>query len=378
MLVLALATIAALVWSVLVDVPKGLSIATAVLVVTCPCALGLALPLADELALAALRRRGVFVRRGGFFARLRQITDVVFDKTGTLTVGALVVDDDSAAALAALTTNDRAALLQMVVRSAHPKSRAVFAALSAIAGVVRDVVRDDVVVVEIAGAGLDSRIDGTLWTLRGDGGGGLVVGKDGVTVVTVQIVERLQTDAAVEVAALQARGLHVHLASGDVVARAARIASVLGIKEVHGGLAPEDKAALVKSLGAERVCFVGDGINDAAAFAVAGIAGTPALDRPQLPARADFYTVSAGLGPLDALFTIGARHDRAANAALRFAVAYNIVVVVAALLGVLTPLWCALLMPASSVLVVLLVRFAFTDSKISDSKLTDTTTKERS
>ncbi|HEY1098806.1 MAG TPA: hypothetical protein VGF99_07750, partial [Myxococcota bacterium] len=130
--VLGLAVVAAVVWSVLVDVPRGLAVATAVLVVTCPCALGLALPLVDELGTAALRRRGIFVRRAGFFARLAAITDVVFDKTGTLTAGDLAVDDDSIAALRAVSVEARDAIAQMVLRSAHPKSRAVAAALAAI------------------------------------------------------------------------------------------------------------------------------------------------------------------------------------------------------------------------------------------------------
>ena len=350
--VLGLAAVAAVVWGLLVDVQHGLSIATAVLVVTCPCALGLALPLADELGLAALRRRGVFVRRGGFFARLQHITDVVFDKTGTLTVGALVLDDASVTAIAYLAVDEREVLFQMVARSAHPKSRAVLPALGT------QMLRDDVVVAEVAGTGLFARDHGVVYALQSDGED-LAFFRVGRKLATLRFRERLQTDALAQVQALQRRGLRVHLASGDVVDRAVATGSALGIDSVRGGMSPEDKATFVDTLGAERVCFVGDGINDAAAFATAGIAGTPALDRPQLPARADFYTVSAGLGPVDAVFAIAERHDRATSAALRFSVAYNVVVVVAALLGVLTPLWCALLMPASSVLVVLLVRAAF-------------------
>ncbi|HEY1098658.1 MAG TPA: HAD-IC family P-type ATPase, partial [Myxococcota bacterium] len=205
----------------------------------------------------------------------------------------------------------------------------------------------------------DASIDGALWTLRSDGDRGLVIGRDGVTVVVVGLGERLQGDARTEMQALRRRGLRVHLASGDTVERAHVVGAQLGIDDARGALRPEDKAALVEQLGRERVCFVGDGINDAAAFAVAGIAGTPALDRPQLPARADFYTVSAGLGPIDALFAIGTRYDRAARTALWFAVVYNVVAVALALAGVLSPLACALLMPGSSIVVVLLVRAVF-------------------
>ncbi len=351
--VLALAATALVVWSALVGVGRGLSVATALLVVTCPCALGLALPLADELGLAALRRRGVFVRRGGFFARLQKITDVVFDKTGTLTVGVVALDDDSRAAVAALDAVAADVLFQMAARSAHPKSRALVTSL------VDQRWRDAVVVSEVAGVGLFATDDGVVWALRNDGDE-LGFFRGDRQLLTLRFSERLQSDALVQVRALQRRGLRVHLASGDAAARAQRVGVALGIDAVRGGLSPEDKADLVETIGADHVCFVGDGINDAAAFAVAGIAGTPALDRPQLPARADFYTVSAGLGPIDAIFRVGTAHARATSTALRFSIAYNVVVIVAALCGVLTPLWCALLMPASSVLVVLLVRAAFT------------------
>jgi Cu2+-exporting ATPase len=353
--VLAVAFLGAVGWSLAVGLERGLTIATAVLVVTCPCALGLALPLADELGLSALRKNGVFVRRGGFFSRLKKITHVVFDKTGTLTVGDLVVDDASALVLATLEPSTREAIFQMAARSAHPKSRALVTAIGARA------LRDDAHVVEVAGVGMQAVLAGSRYQLVADGEA-LAVAKDDVTVARLHFIERLQRDASSEVQALQRRGLTVHLASGDAPERAARVGAVLGIDDARGGLSPEDKAALVRSLSPEQVCFVGDGINDAAAFAVAGVAGTPALDRPQLPARADFYTVSAGLGPLSAVFAVGERYERASTTALGFAVVYNVVVIGAAVAGWLTPLWCALLMPASSVAVVLMVRFAFAAS----------------
>jgi Cu2+-exporting ATPase len=352
--VLAVAIAGAVGWTIAVDLERGLTIATAVLVVTCPCALGLALPLADELGLSALRRYGVFVRRGGFFDRLRKVKDVVFDKTGTLTAGELVLERDSVAFLDTLADADRDAVFQMAARSSHPKSRALVQALGA-----RTLNAADVV--EVPGVGMTAVIDNQRFSLRADGDS-LAVTRDGATIALLNFSECLQQDAVVEVKRLQQRGLTVHLASGDALSRAERVAAALGITEVHAGMHPEEKAALVSALGAERVCFVGDGINDAAAFSVAGVAGTPALDRPQLPARADFYTISSGLGPLGAIFAVGDRHHSASQTALGFAVVYNTLVISAALAGVLTPLWCALLMPASSVLVVLMVRFSFTSN----------------
>jgi Cu2+-exporting ATPase len=137
------------------------------------------------------------------------------------------------------------------------------------------------------------------------------------------------------------------------------VAQRLGITHVYAARSPEQKAAVVEELGATHVLFVGDGVNDAAAFAAAACAGTPALERPQLPARADFYTLAQGLGPLCRTVDVAAAWRRATRTAMVTAVAYNVVAVGLALGGVLTPLFCAVLMPASSVVVVALVRAAF-------------------
>lgn len=331
-------------------VAAGVAVATAVLVVTCPCAFGLALPLIDELALSSLRRRGVYVRRAGFFERLRRVRAVVLDKTGTLTAATLVLSRASQAALADLDDDAKDALFQLVARSAHPKSRALTRALGG------RVLQGDVVVDEQPGRGLfGHRTTGQTSSLQ-SAGEALVFAVVGQDRTSFSFDEELQRDARAEVQGLQARGLEVHMASGDHPARAAVIAGQLGIDAVHAGLGPDDKAALVTALGKDRVLFVGDGVNDAAAFAVAGIAGTPALDRPQLPARADFYTVSGGLGPLTSIVDVGRAWSLASSAVVAAAVVYNVAAVTAAAAGLLTPLLCALLMPASSVLTVLLAR----------------------
>ena len=364
LVVMATALIAGLVHGAQSGAAAGVAVATAVLVVTCPCAFGLALPLLDELALAALRRRGVYVRRAGFFERLRRVTDVVLDKTGTLTAGTLVVSPTSTTALAALPAADKDALFQLVARSAHPKSRALTRALG-----LRPLV-PGVVVDEEPGQGLAAIIGGVPWALRKRGETLVFVQGDDV-VVGLSFDEELQPDAAAEVRGLSQRGLVVRMASGDHGRRARRIGAQLGIDDdhIHADLQPEDKAALLRALGAERVLFVGDGINDAAAFATAGVAGTPALERPQLPARADFYTMSGGLGPLVAIVDVARAWSKSSRAIIAAATLYNTVVVVAAAAGLLTPLLCAVLMPASSLLVVLLGRLVWAASAPSSTGL---------
>ncbi len=357
LVVIAAAIAAAVVHGARDGIGAGVAVATAVLVVTCPCAFGLALPLVDELATAALRRRGVYVRRAGFFERMRRITEVVLDKTGTLTSGALVLSPASTTALAALPAADKDALFQLVARSAHPKSRALTRALG-----LRPL-RSGVVVDEQPGQGLQAVVDGQRQALH-KRGESLAFFRGDALVVGFSFDEELQPDAAAEVQGLLRRGLVVRMASGDQASRARRIAGQLGIDggHVHADLQPEEKADLVRTLGAGRVLFVGDGINDAAAFAAAAVAGTPALERPQLPARADFYTTAGGLGPLVAIVDVTRAWSKSSRAIVVAAGLYNTAAVAAAAAGLLTPLACAVLMPASSVLVVVLGRLVWASS----------------
>jgi Cu2+-exporting ATPase len=341
---------------------RALEVATAILVVTCPCALGLALPLAAETAHASLRKRGVFVRRAGFLDRMARVRHVVLDKTGTLTMGELKLTKASGADLAHLDDEARAALYDLVARSRHPKSRALRSALERMAATcaTSHEVRNDVHVVEEPGVGLVAQIGPRTWRLANDALSVTMPGGNVATVARFTFEEALQHDAAREVRALRARGLHVVLASGDQPERARDVGARLEIApdDVHGALSPEDKASLVRSLERNQggALFVGDGINDAAAFAAATCAGTPALDRPQLPARADFYVVHRGLGPLAAIVDEARVYRRGARAALAFAVVYNVAAVGLALAGVVTPLAAAVSMPASSIAVVVLVR----------------------
>jgi Cu2+-exporting ATPase len=354
--VLLIAIGAGIAWSS-AGAARALEVATAILVVTCPCAIGLALPLASEIAVTSLRRRGVFVRRHGLLERLARVRHVVLDKTGTLTASSLVLSPVAKSQLALLGYADRAALFDLVARSSHPKSRVLHAAIAARHSALA---LREVQVVERAGRGLRAAIDGHVFELgRADGrpADDVVFTRDGASLARFTFQEELQPDAAREVAALRARGLAIHIASGDRAARALDVGLRLGVpaSEIHAEASPEDKAQLVRALGADHVLFIGDGVNDVAAFAAAGCAGTPALDRPQLPARADFYVVARGLGPLSALFDAAARYQRGTRAALAFSLVYNAVAVALAVVGAVTPLVAAVAMPLSSVAVIVLV-----------------------
>jgi Cu2+-exporting ATPase len=338
------------------DLVRAISVATAICVVTCPCAIGIAIPLAYELAHTRLRRRGVFVRDGSFLDRARAVRRVVFDKTGTLTTGRLRVS--SPERVHALTEEQRSALYQLCARSVHPKSLALADLLSP-EGLRYDA---ELEVDEQPGLGVQASIGGRCYRLgRGsfvapDAGAddGLCFGADGRLLARLETAETFRPDAAAELAALERAGYSVFILSGDDEARARDAAERLGLppNRALGGCSPKDKAAWLRTHDGAHALMVGDGVNDALAVAEAQCSATPAIDRPFLPARTDFYFTSPGLGAVGA--ALRASRDLAAivRRNLVFAVGYNVLAVGAALAGLMAPWLAAIVMPLSSIVVV--------------------------
>ena len=336
---------------------RALPVAISVLVITCPCAMGIAVPLAFHLSLALLRRRGVFVRTRSLLDKVGLVRKVVFDKTGTVTFGGLratPVQQIPAQALPVLAT--------MVASSNHPVSQAILQCLGQVPFV------DGLAVHEVVGQGLECRRDGALWRLGGRGFTGqpgdapadgpqrreCLLAKDGELVVGFELDEDFRSGAAREIASLRQRGLDVRLWSGDRADRVQRAAAVLGIAPAHarGDMSPADKAAAVAELDRNDLMMVGDGLNDAPAFAAAFCAGTPAMDRPVLPARADFCFRGARAGAVNAVFEVASLHARVVRTNLAVALLYNATTLALCLFGSMTPVLCAVLMPLSSLALV--------------------------
>jgi P-type Cu2+ transporter len=222
---------------------RALAVAAAILVVTCPCAIGIAVPLAYELTLHGLRRRGAYVRGFDLLDRLPRIRRIVFDKTGTLTLGELELVDPSA--LVGLPAPARDVAYNLAVRSAHPASRAVTAALAASGARFLD----DAAVRERPGHGVEWRRDDGLWRLgasawaTGEAGDTPVLARDGRLVTRLELGERLRPDAARELGELTRRGYELWLLSGDEPGRVAALAERLGVpaQRALGALSPEAK-----------------------------------------------------------------------------------------------------------------------------------------
>jgi Cu2+-exporting ATPase len=345
-------------WLASRDFGTTLDVVVAILVVTCPCALGIATPLGYEVVQAALRRAGLYVRTTGFLDRARGVRKVVFDKTGTLTTGALRVADPGP--LARLSPEDRAALEAMVVRSGHPKSVAVAAALRALGGGAPGF-RADLDVVEVPGRGLELLLDGRRyrfgapgWAAPAQADADLVFGRDGAPLAALRTEEELRADAAAEVARLRREGYETFILSGDAQERVDALARTLGVPAANalGDRTPEAKAAWVAANDHGDALVVGDGLNDALALGGATCSGTPAIDRPYLPARSDFWFVTPGLAPIGEALRASHALARTVRRNLCVAVAYNVVAVGLCLAGAMTPWLAAILMPASSLAVI--------------------------
>ena len=354
--VLVLAAGGFVLWMALTgDASRALSVTTAILVVTCPCAFGIAAPLAQDLVQASLRKTGLFVRTDTLLSRAQNVRRVVFDKTGTLTTGVPELADP--APLAALRPREREILYNLAARSQHPKSTAVAAALAS------ERYDASIVVHEQIGAGVQARVDAHLWRVgrpswaapseraQGD----LVFAKDGRAIAILQTQEHLRHDAKDEIERLHAQGYEAWILSGDAPEKVRALARELGVAQERalGGATPQGKAEWLARNDAAHTLFVGDGINDGLAADRALCAGTPAIDRPFMPARSDFYFVTPGLSPIRRLLESAERLRAVVRADLASAVLYNAGAVALAYAGLVSPWVAAVLMPLSSVGVLL-------------------------
>jgi Cu2+-exporting ATPase len=345
--VLVLAVLGFVVWFALTrDGHRALAVSTAVLVVTCPCAFGIATPLAYDLAHARLRQAGLFVRTPDFLDRAAMVECVAFDKTGTLTRGSLRLANREA--IDALDEEQRRALATLASRSGHPKAVAIDAAL--------DARPFDVVCEERTGDSITCHLHGSEWRLGRGEGEEVVFSRDGRALARFRLIEELRDDARQEIAELFARGLDVSILSGDAPERVAEIARAVDVSDAHGNLSPWDKAAYLASH--DKTLMIGDGVNDLVAAEKAFCSGTPAIDRPFVASRSDFYFVTPGLRPIRLALDLAKRLRRVVRRNLQVALVYNALAVGLALAGRMSPLVCAVIMPLSSLSTVAVTVFS--------------------
>ena len=324
----------------------SLVIAIAVLIITCPCAMGLAVPAAQVVSSGALIRRGLLVKDGSALERLAEVDTALFDKTGTLTLGEPQPD------LSGIDEHARSVALALAQSSRHPLSRGLADALRALG--TRPAPVEDIV--EREGEGLSARLDGmpvSLGRPLADIGGIAARLCLGDHDHVIRFADALRPDAAEAIALLEAMGVDCRILSGDRAGAVATVAAELGM-EAQGEARPQDKLELLRALqeGGHRPLMVGDGINDGPALAIAHASIAPGSASDVSQQAADAVFTGRGLMPV-ALAVFQARRCMAiVRQNFGFAVLYNLCAVPLALLGMVTPLVAAIAMSASSLVVV--------------------------
>jgi len=364
--VTTLAAVNFAVWVWLAGLAPAIDHTVALLIVACPCALGLATPLTLAVAVGRAARGGLLVKDAAVFERLARGGRLLLDKTGTITRGApaLTAWRGDASARGAVAALERA--------SAHPVARALAAALEpdAVPG-VRATDVEERLDGGIRGrvAGRDVRV-GSLEHLAGrhlrptaelaaearalEADGATVVGValDGCVVAIAGLVDAPRDGARAALAALVERGFVPEVLSGDVQGAVARVAREVGLDPdvARGGVEPEGKLARVRALAAagEPTVMVGDGVNDAAALAAAEVGIAVHGGAEASLAAADAYSSRPGLAPLVELVDLSRLTLRTIHRNLGLSLVYNGVAVAAATLGWVDPLVAAVLMPISS------------------------------
>ncbi len=384
--VIAIALAALLISGLASGLAEGVSRAVAVLVVACPCALGLATPLAVMNAVAAGQRRGFLVRGGPAFERAEDIGCVAFDKTGTLTYGRPTVAGGLAVGADVVTLLELAAPLE--AGDAHPVARAVIeaakgaqvagGALQAELPLATDVqrtvgsgvtgtVEDDGESARIAvgserlmtdqRATIPAVFAADAATARDAGNVVVWVARNGEVIGGLVIADEIRVDAAAAVAAIRVRGTEVAIVSGDASATTHAVAARLGVGHVRAEVLPADKGLAVDEL-RERgaVAFVGDGINDAAALASADLAISLNDASDVAVLAADVVLLgkqdASPLSALPDLLDTARSTRRVIRQNLVWAFGYNLVTVPLAVAGKLSPVAAAVAMAVSSLAVV--------------------------
>ncbi len=334
------------------DWHAAITIAIAVLIVTCPCALGLAVPIVQVMASRRLFENGLVVKDGSAIERIAEIDTVVFDKTGTLTLGRpRVVTRDGAS------PHDLGIASTIAGLSRHPLSRAIAAEEPA-----ADIVLTDVI--EYAGLGIEARIGGSTYRLgrpewalvegTPQEDANTVLSKDGRLVARFTFEDAMRPRAAETIGVLRDAGLHVVMLSGDAPGAVRSVAAKLGIGDFASGLLPAEKVARLQEMAAEgrKVLMVGDGINDAPALSAAHVSMAPATAADIGRNAADFVFLREGLDALPRALAIAQEAGRLVRQNFALAVVYNVLALPVAIAGFVTPLVAALAMSLSSLLVV--------------------------
>ena len=324
-------------------------IAIAVLIITCPCAIGLAVPVAQVVACGALMRQGIMVKDGSALERLARVDRVLIDKTGSLTMGRPSPDS---AALKALGVEEAAIALALASHSRHPLSRALVKALSGF-NLIPAVIDE---VVETPGFGVAGRWRGAAVALRrpeAAGATAVALAVAGRPIRLIPFADQLRPDSAESLARLKAMGLQCSILSGDNGRAVAEVARATGLT-AQSSASPSDKRDAVSRLqgAGYNVLMIGDGLNDGPALASADASIAPGSASDVGRQAADLVFLGDSLLALPRAVMAARRTMRIVRQNFALAIGYNMLAVPLAIMGQITPLLAAAAMSTSSLIVI--------------------------
>ncbi len=332
------------------DVRHALNIAVAVLIITCPCALGLAVPAVSTVASGRLFKHGLLVKHATALERLAEVDEVIFDKTGTLTAGAPMLAEPEAIA-----PEDLAVAAALARGSNHPRSRAVAAAAQARGITVADVTD----IREVPGYGVEGRWNGLLVRLGRPSWAGMEAGKGTIlrigdaAPIELHFIDDLRPGAEALIETLKAQGMPVMLLSGDGEEIVSDFAARVGIDSWRAGVLPDEKADVLRAKAAEgkRVLMVGDGLNDTAALALAHVSIAPGSALEATRVAADFVLLAPDLMRIADALRVGRSARKRILENFAVAAVYNMISIPVAFMGFASPLAAAIAMSTSSIIV---------------------------
>ncbi|MCX2695799.1 MULTISPECIES: cation-translocating P-type ATPase [Ochrobactrum] len=334
---------------------RSIYIAICTLIITCPCALALAVPIVQVVAARRLFENGIMIKDGSAMERMAEIDTAVFDKTGTLTLGQPRLIDRGS-----IDPNNLEIASELSLYSRHPLSRAL--ALFSGAKPMTDFTRIE----EIPGAGIEAELSGTIYRLgkrewaddKADAnlsdGPETCLSINGELVQTFRFEDQPREDALAAIGALKRNGLQLEIISGDKMPAVKKLAGYLGVDTYRGEVLPADKSRLVQGLANDghKVLMVGDGLNDAPALVAAHVSMAPATAADIGRNAADFVFLRESLSAVPLAFAVSKEAGRLIRQNFALSIGYNIIAVPIAIFGFVTPLVAALSMSLSSIVVV--------------------------
>jgi len=329
----------------------ALLIAVTVLIITCPCALGLAVPVVQVLSIAMLMKKGVFVKSGDALERLSAVDAVIFDKTRTLTLGRLALVGEYEQELFKLAAS-------LAASSGHPCSKAIVSAYKGTLLKLENVQEYEGQGINAVFGGKPVKLGSRSWCGDADAVGSddieIWLNMDGDAVLCMYLRDTLREDAADTIDFFKASTVQPYLCSGDRIEGVKQIAHKLGIEKFYAEQTPPEKYSFIEQLQCEghKVLMVGDGLNDAPSLSKADVSITPGTAIDLAQQTADIVFMGDKLAPVSEVYALSKKTQSLVKQNFTLAVIYNAIAIPLAVLGVLTPLIAALAMSGSSLLVI--------------------------